>query len=113
MRRRRAAMGRKLKGMYITTRNIAGDTLMTCKDCGHAISMNNICEKPIHGATEMLKHMAAHNASRAFAPVGLMRADPEPIPESLFPLSALQLVDSSPVSDHREYNSVSVAAESS
>jgi hypothetical protein len=52
--------------MYITTRNIAGDTLMTCKDCGHAISMNKLCEKPIQAATDMLKHMAAHNASRAF-----------------------------------------------
>jgi hypothetical protein len=43
---------------------------MTCKDCGHAVSMNEICEKPIQAATDMLKHMAAHNASRAFATVG-------------------------------------------
>ena len=42
---------------------------MTCKDCGHEISMNKICEKPIQAATDMLKHMAAHNASRAFAAV--------------------------------------------
>jgi hypothetical protein len=56
--------------MYTTTRNIAGGTLMTCKDCGHAISMNKICEKPIQAATDILKHMAAHNASRAFAAVG-------------------------------------------
>ena len=55
--------------MYTTTRNIAGSTLMTCKDCGHEISMNKICEKPIQAATDMLKHMAAHNASRAFAAV--------------------------------------------
>jgi len=40
---------------------------MTCKDCGHAISMNTICEKPIQSATDMLKHMAAHKRSRAFA----------------------------------------------
>ena len=55
--------------MYTTTRNIAGGTLTTCKDCGHEISMNKICEKPIQAATDMLKHMAAHNASRAFAAV--------------------------------------------
>lgn len=42
---------------------------MTCKDCGHAISMNKLCEEPIQSATDMLKHMADHNASRAFAPV--------------------------------------------
>ena len=56
--------------MYTTTRNMTGGTLMTCKDCGHAVSMNKICEKPIQAATDMLKHMAAHNASRAFATVG-------------------------------------------
>jgi len=37
---------------------------MRCKDCGHAISVNKICERPIQAATDMLKHMAAHNASR-------------------------------------------------
>jgi hypothetical protein len=42
---------------------------MTCKDCGHAISVNKICEKPIQSATDMLKHMAAHNTSHAFATV--------------------------------------------
>jgi uncharacterized protein YccT (UPF0319 family) len=42
---------------------------MTCKDRGHAISMKQICEKPIQAATDMLKHMAAHNASHAFAAV--------------------------------------------
>jgi hypothetical protein len=69
--------------MYKTTRNIAGDTLMTCKDCGHAISLNKICEKPIQSATDMLKHMAAHNASRAFAAVGrVMRPEPEAISSS-------------------------------
>jgi len=56
--------------MYTTTRNIVGGTLMTCKDCGHAVSMDRICETPLQSATDMLKHMAAHNASRAFAPVG-------------------------------------------
>ncbi len=40
---------------------------MTCKDCGHEINMNKMCERPIQTATDMLKHMAAHNASRAFA----------------------------------------------
>jgi len=55
--------------MYKTTRNMAGGTLMTCKDCGHSLSMNQICEKPIQSATDMLKHMAAHNASRAFTQV--------------------------------------------
>ena len=40
---------------------------MRCKDCGHEISMNKMCERPIEAATDMLKHMAAHNASRAFA----------------------------------------------
>jgi hypothetical protein len=55
--------------MYKTTRKMAGGTLMICKDCGHSLSMNRICEKPIQSATNMLKHMAAHNASRAFAQV--------------------------------------------
>jgi hypothetical protein len=53
--------------MYKTTRNVAGDTSVTCKDCGHAISVNKICERPIQAPTDMLKHMAEHNASRAFA----------------------------------------------
>ncbi len=66
--------------MYIRTRNIAGGTLMTCKDCGHAISVNKICERPIQAATDMLKHMAAHNASRAFAAVEpVMRPEAEAI----------------------------------
>jgi len=55
--------------MFTTTRKITGSTVTTCKDCGHAISMNKICEKPIQAATDMLKHIAAHNASRAFAAV--------------------------------------------
>jgi len=69
--------------MYITNRNMAGDTLMTCKDCGDAISMNKICEKPLQSATDMLKHMAAHNASRAFATVGrVIRPEPEAVTSS-------------------------------
>jgi hypothetical protein len=48
--------------MYTTIRNIAGGTFMTCKDCGHAISMNKICDQPIQSATDIIKHMAAHNA---------------------------------------------------
>jgi hypothetical protein len=40
---------------------------MTCNDCGEAISLNKLCEAPLQSATNMLKHMAGHNASRAFA----------------------------------------------
>jgi hypothetical protein len=29
--------------------------------------MNQICEKPIQAAIDMLKHLAVHNAARAFA----------------------------------------------
>ena len=50
---------------------------MKCKDCGHEISMNKMCERPIQAATDMLKHMAAHNASRAFA-VAASFVEPEP-----------------------------------
>jgi len=64
--------------MYITTRRIAGGTFMVCDDCGDAISMNKICENPIQSATDMLKHMAVHNASRAFLPVVDHVAQPEP-----------------------------------
>jgi hypothetical protein len=66
---------------------------MRCKDCGHEISMNKMCERPIQAATDMLKHMAAHNASRAFATVARdMRPEPEAIPagELLATVSALQ-----------------------
>jgi hypothetical protein len=55
--------------MYTTVRNIAGGTFMTCKDCGHAVGMNKMCEKPLQSATDILKHMATHNASHAFASV--------------------------------------------
>jgi hypothetical protein len=56
--------------MYKTNRNgVDGVTLMTCSDCGHAISLNKLCETPLQSATDMLKHMAAHNAARAFAQV--------------------------------------------
>jgi hypothetical protein len=72
--------------MYIRTRTIAGDTSMICKDCGHAISVNKICEKPIQAATDMLKHMAAHNASRAFATV---ERDTRPEPEAAIPSTEL------------------------
>jgi hypothetical protein len=63
--------------MYITTRRIEGGTFMVCDDCGDAMSMNKICENPIQSATDMLKHMAVHNASRAFAAVGCV-TQPEP-----------------------------------
>ena len=75
--------------MYTTTRNIAGGTLMTCKDCGHAVSMDKICETPLQSATDMLKHMAAHNASRAFASVApVIRPEVEAVP-----LEAVLLVE--------------------
>ncbi len=51
--------------MFKTTRTIAGGTFTTCNDCGHAISMNEICETPLQSAIDMLKHMAAHNSARA------------------------------------------------
>jgi hypothetical protein len=64
--------------MYSTTRNPAGSTFMTCKDCGHTISMNKICRTPLQSATDMLKHMAVHNASRAFAAAQpVSRPEPE------------------------------------
>jgi hypothetical protein len=47
-------------------------------NCGDAISMNKVCENPIQSATDMLKHMAVHNASRAFAPVVEHLTQPEP-----------------------------------
>jgi hypothetical protein len=53
--------------MYITTRSVTGDTLVACGDCGYAVSMNKICKMPLQSATDMLKHMAAHKASRALA----------------------------------------------
>jgi hypothetical protein len=79
--------------MYIRTRNIAGGTSMICKDCGHTISVNKICERPIQTATDMLKHMAAHNASRAFAAAGIVEPEAEaviPSGELASTLSALQ-----------------------
>jgi hypothetical protein len=63
--------------MYTTTRRIAGGTFMVCSDCGDAISMNKICKTPLQSATDMLKHMAAHNASRAFVPVVEHLTEPE------------------------------------
>jgi hypothetical protein len=61
------------------------------------ISVNKICERPIQSATDMLKHMAAHNASRVFAvAAGII----DPKPEAFLPsgelaptLSALQQQD--------------------
>jgi hypothetical protein len=72
--------------MYITTRSIAGDTLMTCGDCGHALSMNQICHTPLQSATDMLKHMAAHQATRAFAAV---ETTTQPKLPAVIPASAL------------------------
>jgi hypothetical protein len=62
--------------MYTTTRRMGG-TFMVCSDCGDAVSMNTICKTPLQSATDMLKHMAVHNASRAFAPIGCV-TQPEP-----------------------------------
>jgi len=79
--------------MYTTTRNITGGTFMTCRDCGDTISMNEICKTPLQSATGMLKHMAVHNASRAFAVLASVQ-EPEleaiPSTELLPILSAFQ-----------------------
>jgi hypothetical protein len=75
--------------MYIRIRSMSGGFHMRCKDCGHEISMNKICERPIQAATDMLKHMAAHNASRAFAvAASVMGPEPETI-LAVEPLPAL------------------------
>jgi hypothetical protein len=66
---------------------------MTCKDCGHEISVNKICEKPIQAATEMLKHMAAHNASRAFDTV---ERDMRPEPEAILAVEPLPVIPAIP-----------------
>jgi hypothetical protein len=92
--------------MYTTTRNIAGDTLMTCKDCGHAVSMNKMCETPLQSATDILKHMATHNlkhmathnASHAFASVERvtrLQLEKLPITELAQPLDVPARVDRS------------------
>ena len=78
--------------MYKMTRNIGCGTHMRCNDCGHEISMNKMCERPIQAATDMLKHMAAHNASRAFAvAASVMVPEPEGI-RTAEPLRALPAV---------------------
>ena len=75
--------------MYIRTRTIAGGISMTCSDCGDAISVNKICERPIQAATDMLKHMAARSASRAFAvDASVMEPGPEAKP-AVKPVPAL------------------------
>ena len=64
---------------------------MICKNCGHAISVNKICERPIQVVTDMLKHMAAHNASRAFAVAeSVMEPEPEAV-LTVTPLPALAI----------------------
>jgi hypothetical protein len=65
--------------MYTTTKDIAGGTFMTCKDCGYSISMNRLCEKPIQSTTDMLRHMLAHNASRVLAAGGRIIPELEPV----------------------------------
>jgi hypothetical protein len=71
---------------------------MTCKDCGHAVSMNKMCETPLQSATDILKHMAIHNASHAFAPVGRVtqpQLENVPITELAQPLGVPARVDRS------------------
>jgi hypothetical protein len=87
--------------MYIRTKSITGGVSMRCKDCGHAISVNKMCERPIQSATDMLKHMAAHNVSRAFAvAANVMGPEPKTVPavEPLAPLPAMQWITSMPQS---------------
>jgi hypothetical protein len=61
---------------------------MTCKDCGHAVSMNKMCETPLQSATNILKHMATHTASRAFASVKCVaRPEPETVPTIVLALA--------------------------
>ena len=50
---------------------------MTYKDCGHAVSMNKMCQKPLQSAADILEHMAAHNASDIIAAAG------RPVPPEL------------------------------
>jgi len=81
---------------------------MICKNCGHAISVNKICERPIQAATDMLKHMAAHNASRAFAAIeSVVRPEPEAIPavDPIPTLPAVPWIASSPESPDQITNS--------
>jgi hypothetical protein len=54
---------------------------MTCKDCGHAVSVNKMCETPLRSAADILKHMASYNSSHAFASVEpVPRREPELLP---------------------------------
>ena len=82
--------------MYMTTRKSTGSTIMTCIDCGHTISMNTICEKPIQAATDMLKHMAAHKRSRAFA-VPEVGVEPELPTVAVSALTAADLQEITPI----------------
>jgi hypothetical protein len=50
-------MKRRLKVSAPRPENIAGETLMTCKDCMQEISTNKMCDKPIQSAIDILKHM--------------------------------------------------------
>jgi hypothetical protein len=46
---------------------------MTCKECGHAVSMNKMCEKPLQSASDILKHMSAHKSSHVIVVAGPFR----------------------------------------
>jgi hypothetical protein len=49
--------------MYTTTSNATG-IITTCSDCDYQISLNEICQRPLQAATEMLKHLTVHNARK-------------------------------------------------
>jgi hypothetical protein len=58
---------------------------MTSNDCGHAISMITICEKPNPVATNTRKHLAGYNASRPFTSV-ILRPEPKAVPQVDLPI---------------------------
>jgi len=66
--------------MYTTTKNIAGGTIMMCKDCGYSIGMNSLCKTPIQSTTDMLRHMLAHNSSRILVADGRIIPELELVP---------------------------------
>jgi len=61
--------------------------------------MNQICAKPIQAAIDMLKHLAAHNAARAFATAErVLGPDPILAVATVTPLSvSLPNVGDSPI----------------
>jgi hypothetical protein len=59
-------------------RRIEDGTFMTCQDCGHAVSMNKLREKPLQSASDILQHMATLDASPIIA--GAVRFASELLP---------------------------------